>query len=167
MLENKLVGFSDADWAGDCDSRKSTSGFVFMYAGGPVSWGSKRQTCVALSTSEAEYVALSVTVQEGLWLHRMLNEVLDVPRGKGLLVFEDNRSCIQMTKNPIHHGRSKHIDIKFHFIRDEVRKGNVCVEYLETDKMVADAMTKPLPGPRFGQLRSMLGMSSVSIEGEC
>lgn len=152
--------FSDADWAGDIVDRKSTSGYVFKMVGGPISWGSKKQSSVSLSTSEAEYIALSLAIQEGKWIHRLLCELLkaaNVPTPK-LVIFEDNQSCIKMTKNPVNHGRAKHIDIKFHHIRDEVKSGEVEVEYCPTQTMLADLLTKGMPGPRHQDLTSALGV---------
>ncbi|KAG3230714.1 hypothetical protein PI124_g24188 [Phytophthora idaei] len=107
-------GYSDADWAGDLADRKSTSGYTFMLMGAPVSWGSKKQSSVSLSTSEAEYIALSLAIQEGKWIHRLLCEILAATNDTGpeLKIREDNQSCIKMTKNPVSHGRAKHIDIK-------------------------------------------------------
>ena len=115
-------GYSDADWAGDLADRKSTSGYTFMLLGAPVSWGSKKQPSVLLSTSEAEYISLSLAIQEGKWIHRLLCEILTVAGEEKptLMIYEDNQSCIKMTKNPVNHGRAKHIDIKYHHIRDEV-----------------------------------------------
>jgi hypothetical protein len=152
--------FSDADWAGDVADRKSTSGYVFKLAGGPISWGSKKQSSVSLSTSEAEYIALSLAIQEGKWVHRLLCEILvaagvETPK---LVIFEDNQSCIKMTKNPVNHGRAKHIDIKYHHIRDEVKSGEVEVEYCSTSVMLADLLTKGLPGPRHQELTEGLGI---------
>jgi hypothetical protein len=159
--------YSDADWAGDVSDRKSTSGYVFKMVGGPVSWGSKKQSSVSLSTSEAEYIALSLAIQEGKWVHRLLCEILtaagaDCPK---LVIHEDNQSCIKMTKNPVNHGRAKHIDIKFHHIRDEVKSGAVGVVYCETAKMLADLLTKGLPGPRHQDLTTALGIVAVPVEG--
>ncbi|KAG6606576.1 Integrase catalytic core protein [Phytophthora cinnamomi] len=101
-------GYSDADWAGDLSDRKSTSGYLFQVAGGPISWGSKKQSSVSLSTSEAEYIALSLAIQEGKWVHKLLCEILVAARGvtPELKIFEDNQSCIKMTKNPVNHGRA-------------------------------------------------------------
>ncbi|KAG3049690.1 hypothetical protein PI125_g26544 [Phytophthora idaei] len=109
-------GYSDANWAGDLADRKSTSGYTFMLMGAPVSWGSKKQSSVSLSTSEAEYIALSLAIQEGKWIHRLLCEILAATNDTGpeLKIREDNQSCIKMTKNPVSHGRAKHIDIKYH-----------------------------------------------------
>ncbi|GMF39857.1 unnamed protein product [Phytophthora fragariaefolia] len=98
-----VQGDSDADWAGDLTDRKSTSGYLFKVTGGPISWGSKKQSGVSLSTSEAEYIALSLAIQGGKWVHKLLCEILTaVPRATQVLkIFEDNQSCIKMTKNPI------------------------------------------------------------------
>ena len=159
--------YSDADWAGDVSDRKSTSGYVFKMVGGPVSWGSKKQSSMSLSTSEAEYIALSLAIQEGKWVHRLLCEIFtaagaDCPK---LVIHEDNQSCIKMTKNPVNHGRAKHIDIKFHHIRDEVKSGAVGVVYCETTKMLADLLTKGIPGPRHQDLTTALGIVAVPAEG--
>ena len=154
--------YSDADWAGDVTNRKSTSGFLFKLVGGPISWGSKKQPSVSLSTSEAEYVALSLAIQEGKWIHRLMCEILtaaSVPL-PNLAIQEDNQSCIKMTKNPVNHGRAKHIDIKYHHIRDEVKNGHVEVVYCPTSKMLADLLTKGLPGPRHQELTKALGLQS-------
>ena len=111
-----------------------------MLIGSPVSWGSKKQSSVSLSTSEAEYIALSLDIQEGKWIHCLLCEILAavnrlVPE---LTIFDDNQSCIKMTKNPVNHGRAKHIDIKYHHIRDEIKRCEVKLKYCETSVMLAD-----------------------------
>ena len=157
-------GYSDADWAGDLADRKSTSGYVFMLLGAPVSWGSKKQPSVSLSTSEAEYIALSLAIQEGKWIHRLLCEIMAATNEEGpeLMIREDNQSCIKMTKNPVNHGRAKHIDIKYHHIRDEVKRGEVKLEYCETTLMLADIMTKGLHGPRHKDLTMALGIHACS-----
>uniref|UniRef100_A0AAV1TK37 Reverse transcriptase Ty1/copia-type domain-containing protein n=1 Tax=Peronospora matthiolae TaxID=2874970 RepID=A0AAV1TK37_9STRA len=160
-----FCGYSDADWAGDHADRKSTSGYAFILMGAPVSWGSKMQSSVSLSTSEAEYIALSLAIQEGKWVHRLLCEILDAAENKSgpeLKIMEDNQSCIKMTKNPVNHGRAKHIDIKYHHIRDEVKRGDVKLVYCETTTMLADIMTKGLPGPRHKDLTAALGIHACS-----
>ncbi|CAI5730422.1 unnamed protein product [Peronospora destructor] len=160
-----FCGYSDADWAGDHADRKSTSGYAFILMGASVSWGSKKQSSVSLSTSEAEYIALSLTIQEGKWVHRLLCEMLAAAMDTSeceLKIMEDNQSCIKMTKNPVNHGRAKHIDIKYHHIRDEVKRGQVKVEYCETSIMLADIMTKGLPGPRHKDLTTVLGILACS-----
>ena len=114
--------FSDADWAGSKNDRRSTSGFVFQIAGGPISWRSKRQDTVALSTAEAEYLALSSATQEVMWMKK-LNSDLGNPQPGPTIVQEDNHAAISMSKNPQFHGRAKHIDIRHHFIREQVQNG--------------------------------------------
>jgi len=159
----KLEGYSDADWAGNLDDRKSTSGYLFKIAQGTISWGSKKQNCVALSTSEAEYIALSLAIQEGTWINNLFNEIIGEKLVENqLIIFEDNQSCIKMSKNPINHGRAKHIDIKYHFIRDCVKSGHVKLLYKETKFMLADILTKGLPGPRHLELLEQLGLQRSS-----
>ena len=107
----KCVGFSDADWGGDLDHRKSTSGYMFKLGGAAVSWRSKKQ--------EAEYIALTSAAHESLWLHQLLADLQKKKEpAKAMVIFEDNQSAISMAKNPRFHGRSKHIAIKYHFIRE-------------------------------------------------
>ena len=147
-MEIKLEGYSDADWGGDINDRKSTSGYLFKLANGPISWGSKKQQIVALSSSEAEYIALALAVQEGIWIKNLLTEILkDQVKDNQLMIYEDNQSCIKMTKNPVNHGRTKHIDIRYHFLRDQVKKGQVKIAYKETKEMLADILTNGLQGP--------------------
>ena len=114
-VSGDCVGYSDADWGADLDDRKSTSGYLFLISGGAVSWRSKKQTCVALSTAEAEYIALASAAQEATWI-RQLTAVLENRPQETVTVFEDNQSTICMEKNPQFHGRSKHISIKYHFV---------------------------------------------------
>ena len=106
--------------------------------GGPVSWSSHKQSTVALSTSEAEYVALASSAQEGMWLRELVSELTKTPHQR----IEDNQSAICLSKNPQYHGRSKHISIKHHFIRDLVKKGLVAIHYCQSEEMIADMLTK-------------------------
>ena len=108
------VGYSDADWGGDLDDRKSTSRYVFQIGGGAISWRSKKQTSVALPTAEAEFVELAFTAQEALWLRHFLTDMIAGPPGP-MVIYEDNQSAIAMTKSPQFHGRSKHISFKYPF----------------------------------------------------
>ena len=140
------VGYSDADWGGDTDDRKSTSGYVL--SGGPVSWRSKKQSSVALSTAEAEYVAHSGAAQESIWLRQLLTELGNPPLGQ-TTIFEDNQSAIAMSGNPQFHGRAKHIDIKCHFVREQVNSGTVKLAYCPTADMVVDMLTKALGSTQF------------------
>ena len=115
-------GYSDADWAGDTDDRKSTSGYLFQLSGVAVSWSSKKQTCVTLSTAEAEYIVLSSAAQEAIWIHQLTKNLKnDMAAKEPIVIYEDNQSAICMAKNPQFHGRTKHIEINYHFIRDQVK----------------------------------------------
>ena len=153
--DGNLIGYSDADWAGDVDDRHSTSGNVFLLAKGAVSWLSKKQATVALSTTEAEYVALSAATQEAIWLRRLLTDV-----GESLedliVINEDNQKAIAMAENPVGHARTKHIDIRYHFVREGVQDGAIILKYVATGEM-----TKPLPKHPIEKLVMELGMKTV------
>lgn len=157
----EYIGFSDVDWAGDTNDRKSMSGYVFMLSGGAVSWSSKKQKCVALSTAEAEYIALSSAAQESIWLRQLLTE-LGNSSEMPTIIFEDNKSSIAMTKNPQFHGRAKHIDIKHHFIREQVSCGTVQLEHCPTTEMTADILTKGLSRETFGKHRAKSGVVELT-----
>ncbi len=157
-----LIGYSDADWAGDLDDRHSTTGNVFLMAGGAISWLSKKQASVALSTSEAEYVALSLATQEAIWLRRLLTEI-GVPSGP-VMVMEDNQGAIAIARNPIAHSRTKHIDIRYHYIREALQDDVISLQYCPTNEMIADLLTKPLSKPQFERLRLGLGMNMLPTQ---
>ena len=142
----------------DVNDRKSTSGYTFQMNGASVSWRSKKQPCVALSIAEAEYIALSAAVQEALWLKQLLVD-LNVNTETPVKVFEDNKAAISMTKNPQYHGRAKHVDIKYHFVRDHFDKGNVCIVFCPTSDMLADIFTKGLARAQFIKLRELVGLT--------
>ncbi|XP_073137364.1 secreted RxLR effector protein 161-like [Henckelia pumila] len=118
-----LMGYTDADWGGDLDERKSTSGYAFLLNGGCVSWRSKKQTCVSLSTMEAKFVACASAVQEGVWLRRFLDHlgIVSSPVG-AVTVYLDNQSATDYTKDPKYHGKTKYINTKYNFIRDIIEK---------------------------------------------
>ena len=138
-----LVGFTDADYAGCLETRKSRSGFVFLLNNGPISWSSQRQNVVSLSTTEAEYIALAHGAKEAVWLRRMLSE-LNVNCGS-VPIFVDNQSAIKLANNSEFHKRSKHIDIRFHFIRDMLSRKEIEIHYVQSKEQLADILTKPLP----------------------
>jgi hypothetical protein len=151
-----LKGYSDANWGNDINTRKSTSGYVFYLGDGVISWSSKRQPTVALSSTEAEYMAITHATKEAIWSRAFLKE-LGFPQGT-TTIYEDNQSCIALAKNPIHHGRTKHIDIQHHFIREKVESKEIELEYISTDNMVGDAFTKPLPFPKLAKFTSEMGL---------
>ena len=139
-----LMGFCDADYAGDIDTRRSTSGYVFVLNGGAISWQSKRQQTVAASTTEAEYMAAAAAVKEGLWLRTLLLDFgFDI---SPVCIMADNQSAIKLLRNPVTSARSKHIDVIHHFARERVLRKEVSFQYISTDKMLADVLTKPLNG---------------------
>ena len=158
--ENILYGYSDADWAGDLDTRRSTSGYVFKIGGAIVSWNSKKQITVAKSTTEAEYVALSAAASETIWLRQLLKD-LGFNKSGATVLYEDNNGAIELSKNAKHHGRTKHIDIAHHFIRERVASNELSVIHCPTGDMLADVMTKGLARVQFEKLRNKLGVEPV------
>ena len=153
----ELVGYSDADWAGDLDTRRSTSGYVFQIGDATINWSSKRQQTVARSTTEAEYVALSAAAQESIWLRRLLSDLGYGTTGP-TTIYEDNNGAIEITKNPKFHNRTKHIDIAYHFARERVASNELEVVYCHTGEMIADVMTKGLGRIQFEKMRDMMGV---------
>ena len=165
--DESLIGYSDADWGGDLDNYRSTTGYIFQIGGTAVSWKSRKQDCVALSTAEAEYMALACTAQEAVWM-RELNIDMNNKLNEPTTIYEDNQSAICMAKNPQFHGRVKHIGIKYHFIREQVNAGSVKLEYCRTEDMIADMFTKGLTQEKFEKLRNLCGIHSQSAsEKEC
>ncbi|WZZ37877.1 hypothetical protein YC2023_034136 [Brassica napus] len=155
--EQELVGYVDSDYAGDLDDRKSTSGYVFMLGGGAVSWASKKQPIVTLSTTEAEFVAASYGACQAMWQRNILEEI-GLAQREGTMVYCDNSSTIKLSKNPVLHGRSKHIHVRFHFLRDLVNEGVINLEFCPTSEQFADIMTKAVKLEVFEKLRRKLGV---------
>ncbi|WVZ92975.1 hypothetical protein U9M48_039002 [Paspalum notatum var. saurae] len=151
-----LFGFSDSDMGGDIDGRKSTSGMVFFLETCPISWQSQKQKIVALSTCEAEYISGAAAACHGIWLRRLLEDITGQAVAAPILRI-DNKSAIELAKNPVFHSRSKHIDIKFHFIRDCVERKQVVLEQVGTEQQLADVFTKPLGKNNFEKLKSQVG----------
>ena len=153
----KLVGDADADWSGDLDDRKSTTGYYFKFDGNgaAISWEVKKQATVALSSTEAEYQAMASAVQEAIYLRALMKD-FGYPMKESTYIGEDNQSCIKMCHNPVMHKRSKHIDTKLHFIRERVENGEVRIHYIPTDDMTADILTKSLPRVKVEKHRSVL-----------
>ena len=139
-----LFGYSDSDWGSSVTDRKSITGYYFgMNIKGPaVSWKSKRQQTVALSSCEAEYMALAAATQEALFLSNLIKDFVTMEIAP-VTIFSDNQGAIALSKHPIHHHRTKHIDIRYHFIRDNISNKFIKVEYVPTSHNVADLMTKP------------------------
>lgn len=159
MDESQFFGYADADWANDKATRKSNSGYVMMLGSGTISWSCKRQTCVAASSTEAEFISLSSACKEISWLRRLLVD-FGFKITKPTVIFEDNQSCLKMVENEEQlSARTKHIDTKFFFVKDHVNNGEVTCIYCPTEEMLADLLTKPLAKERFQKLREALGVN--------
>ena len=152
-----LLGGSDADWSGDHDDRRSTTGYFFKlgFSGGAVSWQTKKQQTVALSSCEAEYQGLAAAVQEATFLRSLMCD-MGYAQTAATLIGEDNQSCIKLATNPVMHKRSKHIDTKYHFIREKIDDKSVELVYTPTDQLGADLLTKALPQVKVEQHRKQL-----------
>ena len=144
---NIIYGYADADFAADLDSRKSTTGWIFMFNGGAISWRSHQQSITALSTSEAEYMALSDAAKEARSLLK-LNLSLKTNNENKIKLFEDNRGCEKWTRTLSEPNRTKHIDVHYHHIREWVKLGRLVIEPIATELQLADAFTKTLPRER-------------------
>jgi hypothetical protein len=158
--EDAPIGYADASYAEEND-RKSRSAFVFMFCGVAILWYSKKQSVVALSSTEAEYYALGECVKEALWLRNILKE-LSISMNGPTMIMEDNQSTIAIANNPIHHQRVKHLDVKSHFLRDHITKGDVELVYCPTEDQIADLLTKTLPASQHWKLLSLMGLRSES-----
>ena len=158
--ESVLIGFTDSDYGGDPDDRKSTSGYAFMLGSGVISWSSKKQSVVSLSTTEAEYIVVASCACQAVWLRRLLTEVHFHQDGS-TPIYCDNSSAIKLSKNPVYHGRSKHIDVRYHFLRDLVKDGTIDLLHCRSEDQLADIFTKPLKFVTFEKLRKLLGICSM------
>jgi hypothetical protein len=149
--------YSDADHGGCKDSGKSTGAYVVMMGGGAVSWRSKLQPTVSLSTTEAEYIAAVEAGKEIKWMRNLMLELGYDQSGSSVL-YIDNQSAVQVCKNPEHHGRMKHLDLKYFWLRDEVGKKVIGVHYVPTGEQVADILTKPLGRVLVDRFVKLLGL---------
>jgi hypothetical protein len=159
-LKPMLIGYSDSDFAGDVEDRKSTTGVGYFVGSSLVTWASQKQRIVALSSCEAEYVAAAAAACQGIWLSRLVADMMGTEEMKVKLLM-DNMSAIALSRNPVHHDRSKHIDTKYHFLRECIEDGKVEVEHVGTAEQVADIFTKALGRVKFIELRSALGVVEV------
>ena len=190
----KLACYTDSDWGGDGDKRRSTGGFVLTLCGRAVSWKTRQQDIVALFTTEVEYIALTENSKEVIWMRRLLHEIengdvekfsMDIPRfhdtytiqweqmegadppqssRAATTIFVDNQGAMKITENPQFHNRTKHIDISYHFIRDTLAAGEIVLQYLPTAGMVADIMTKPLPREKLENHSGAMVLHSASTK---
>jgi hypothetical protein len=159
--ETHLIGYSDSDHAGDIDNSKSTSGILFFFGKCLVSWKSVKQQVVALSSCEVKYIAASTALTQALWLVRLLGDLLGRDIGAVELRVE-SKSALALTKNPVFHERSKHIRVRYHFIRDCLEEGSFKARYISTKGQLVDLLTKPLGRIKFYELCSRIGMVQLS-----
>jgi hypothetical protein len=156
-----LTAFTNADWAGSIDDRKSTIGGVFFLGKCLVSWISKKQPSISLSTTEVEYVAPASCCTQVIWMKQTLED-LQVKYDHSIILNSDNPSAIHLSKSLVMHSKTKHIPIKFHFLREHVTQKVVKVEYVDTKEQIADIFIKPLPMSTFEYLRQKLRVISIS-----
>jgi hypothetical protein len=149
-------GYSDSDWASDVETRKSTTGYVFIMAGGAVSWKSKLQPTVALSSADAEYMALSASTQESLYLRMLCTELQMVTLDHPTVIHADSESAIAMARNPTTSAANKHIALRHHFTRDHINNGDIVLAYIPTEDNAADLLTKPLSYEAFSKHRDLV-----------
>ena len=159
ISNQQLQCYSDADWGGDSTDRKSYTGFVFMFVNSPVSWESEKQHSVALSSTEAEYMAMCATAKETVYLRKIFKELgLTKYISSATILNSDNLSAQELVKNPVYHPRSKHIDIRYHYIRDVYAKNEICLQYVPTNDMPADILTKNLTKTKHWKFMTMMGL---------
>lgn len=150
-----MVAYSDADWAGCPDTRRSTTGFCHYLGPNLTSWSAKKQPTVSRSSAEAEYRALAYTCADTIYVHHLLRD-LGISLSTPIIIYCDNLSATYMEANPVFHARSKHIELDYHFVRERVAKGTYKVAFVSTQNQIADIFTKGLSRLRFDVLRSKL-----------
>jgi hypothetical protein len=156
-----LTGFSDADWAGCIDDKRSTGAYLFKLGSTPITWCSRKQPTVALSSTESEYRALMEATKESMWLRRILKE-LGFRQQQATIIYCDNQGSIKLTKNPLFHTRTKHFEVHFHFTREKVLAGTISVQFVPTNQQAADILTKSLGRIKFVGCRKLLGLAQYS-----
>jgi len=159
-LEFIVNSYVDSNFAGDLDKRRSTTGYVFTLAGGAVSWLSKLQYVIALSTTEAEYMVATQACKEAIWIQRLMEELGHSQQQIGM--YCDIQSTLHIARNPVFHSRKKHIGVQYHFVREVVEKGSVDMQKIHTKDNLADVMTKSINADKFTWRRSSYGMIESS-----
>lgn len=159
-IKGSLIGYADANWAEDRETRKFNSGFVFLF-NGAVSWSCKRQDCVSLSFTEAEFIALSEACKESIWLQRLLND-FKWEGDKTTTIHEDNQSVLRMVADEKLSNRTKHLDTKIYFVKDYVNRGQVKIVYCPSESMLADLFTKGLPKAKLELFRDKCNLVCIN-----
>lgn len=151
-----VVGFIDSDYGGDLDRRRSLSGYIFTLCSSVISWKAQLHPIAALSTTEAEYVAATEGIKEATWLRGLVMD-LGIPQGV-TVVFSDSQSAIFLTKNDAYHSKTKHVEVKYHYVRDTIAQREIVVEKVHTSENPADMLTKPLPTAKFDHCLDLVGV---------
>jgi len=157
----------DVDWGSDATDRKSYTGFTFILGGAAISWESRKQRTVALSSTETEYMAITDATKEAIYLMSFLNELGLNSRAK-VTIWNDNQGAAKLAHNTVHHSRTKHIDIRHHFVREVLKNHPIRLEYLPSEEMIADVLTKGLPKSKHEKCTFGLGLISLRhINTDC
>ncbi|GJQ73082.1 hypothetical protein Trydic_g1712 [Trypoxylus dichotomus] len=149
--DNNLIAYADADWANDINSRKSTSEYIIQYRDSIISWSTRKQSCVALSSTEAEYISLTSALTECIWIKSLLEEMSDEIK---ITLYEDNQACIKLLADAKREIGLKHTEVKVHFIKEKIEEQHCEIRYVPTEEQIADISTKPLAAVRFCKLRA-------------
>ena len=160
-----LHGYSNSDWAGNINDMRSTSGYYFSFNSGVFSWSSKKQEIVAQSTAEAEYVVVTASTNQAVWIRKLLKD-LNLKQNESTQLFVDNQAAISISNNPVFHGRTKHFKIKIFFLREVQQEGELKLLYCKTEEQHANILTKALPKLKFEYLRQKLGVYSFRVNEE-
>ena len=156
----QLVGYTNSDFAGNTEDRRSTSGYAFHLGTGVIAWASKKQSIVTLSSAEAEYVAGTTAACQAVWMRRILKDLMQAQDGP-TTIYCDNKSAIALSKNHVFHKRTKHIDTRYHFIRELVNNREINLQHCRSEDQFADIFTKPLAQEQFEILREALGIVNI------
>jgi hypothetical protein len=164
----EIQGYTDADWAGSKDNRRSTSGYFTMVGGNLVTWRSKKQKVVSLSSAEAEFRGIARGVVEILWIKKLLTEI-GFPPNKTIKLMCDNKASIQILENPVQHDRTKHVEVDRHFIKEKIEAGIIELPFVSSEDQLADILTKAVNGRIFNKCLDKLsfGNPTTPLEGEC
>ena len=162
-LEPSIDGYIDSDWGGDYSTRKSTTGYIFLIGNSPISWSLKLQKSVALSSCEAEYMALKEASKELIWLKSFFSQIELLKSYRVDKIYCDNKSAIDLSKNPEHHARTKYIDIQYHFVRDCIKQEMFKSVYINTKEQLADALTKALDYQSYRNFVNNINLVNISL----
>jgi len=155
----------DADWGGDIGTRRSTTGYIFLFNGMPISWNSKLQRTIALSSCEAEYMAIKEAIKEQQYINSILSELRPIYKDKFAIeclnIYIDSNSAIELAKNPVYHARTKYIDIQYHYIRECLQKGVSKLIWVPTEGQLADGLTKAISNDKWTRFIEGIGLKRL------